>query len=221
MSRVTLVQNGAAWVARVSGEVEPGSTVQGLVDNQAAGSTKARANGAWTLNVPLAGPGQYAVSVLATLPNGEAVTANTPPATVVVPTPAPPPPPSGSAQLLEPGDGDGGGGERIFRWKVDFTPAAGQAFELIFWKPGQDPMANGFGLASPTLNNNITVNLNVLDDQLGPLLDSGNYEWGVLLVQTSPYKRLRFLDATHKFAYSRDGGGGSKGSTGGGQSSGE
>lgn len=218
---MTLVQNGAAWVARVSGQVEPGSTVQGLVDNQAAISTKVRANGIWTLNVPLTGPGQYAISVVATLPNGQTLTAAPSPATVVVPTPVPPTPPSGSVQLLEPGDSDGGGGERIFRWKADFTPAAGQAFELVFWKPGQDPMASGFGLASPTTNSNVTVNLTALDDQLGPLLDSGNYEWGVLLVQTSPYKRLRFLDATHKFAYSRDGGGGSKGSSGGGQSSGE
>jgi hypothetical protein len=225
VGRVALVQGANnGWVARITGQVEPGSTVQAVVDDQPANAVRARTNGAWILNVPLAEPGEYAVSVVAELPNGQLVAANAPPAVVVVPTPAPPPPPAGNVQLLDPGENNGGGGERTFQWQADFTPGEGQGFELVFWRFGQDPIANGFGLAAPTTSNSVSVDLDALDDQLGPLLDPGEYQWGVLLVQTSPYQRLRFLGDSNKFNYSRENGGGGSGSSGGsggGSSSGE
>ncbi len=117
----------------------------------------------------------------------------------------------------EPPDGSSGGGQRVFRWQANFTPAAGTGFELIFWRPEENPIANGFGLASPTTNTDITVDLDLLDDVLGSRLDNGNYLWGVLLVRTDPYERIAYLGGGYEYNFTRSSGG----SNNGGPSSGE
>jgi hypothetical protein len=60
--------------------------------------------------------------------------------------------------------------------------AAGQSFEVFFYKPGEDPLA-GFGLADPTTGNTVSVDLAALDAAVGYPLDPGPYLWGVRLVQ--------------------------------------
>ena len=135
-------------------------------------------------------------------------------------TPAPTPTPtapSGSVSLVAPSNGESGNGQRPFVWAADFTPAEGYAFELVFWRPGQEPIANGFGMAAPTTNLNVTLDLNRLDEQLGDLFDTGEYNWGILLVRTTPaYERVKYLGGGNRFIYYRAGS-----SDSGGQSSGE
>lgn len=133
-----------------------------------------------------------------------------------MPTPA-----AGSIELISPSDGESAnGGQRTFTWSANFTPSEGYAFELVFWKPGQNPLVNSIGMAAPTTNLNVTLDLERLDEQLGVLFDTGEYEWGVLLVRTTPaYERIQYLGGGRRFIYYRSGGGGDPGS--GGPSSGE
>ncbi len=130
-------------------------------------------------------------------------------------------PASGSIEPISPSDGDSAnGGERTFTWSATFTPAEDYGFELVFWKPGQNPLTQSIGMAAPTKNLNVTLNLERLDEQLGALFDTGEYNWGVLLVRTNPsYERVQYLGGGRLFIYYRSGGGGDSGS--GGPSSGE
>lgn len=109
-------------------------------------------------------------------------------------TVTPPIYPIGSIRLLAPIDGSNGRERQTFEWSADFMPGPNQGFELIFWHPGQDPLQQGFGLAAPTSDTSITVNLDELDITLGPLFDRGYYRWGVFLVEQVPYKRISLLD---------------------------
>lgn len=78
-------------------------------------------------------------------------------------------------------------------------------------------MGNGFGMAAPTTNLNVILDLDRLDEQLGDLFDTGEYNWGILLVRTTPaYERIKYLGGGNRFIYQRNGGSGSDG-----QSSGE
>jgi hypothetical protein len=123
----------------------------------------------------------------------------------------------GSVELAAPGNGDSGQGQQLFSWTANFTPSEGYAFELVFWKTGQDPLSQSFGMAAPTTNLNVTLDLPRLDEQLGGLFDTGEYNWGILLVRTTPaYERIKFLGGGYRFSYYRGGDSGS-----GGQSSGE
>lgn len=72
-------------------------------------------------------------------------------------------------------------------------------------------------MAAPTTNLNVTLDLVRLDEQLGALFDTGEYDWGILLVRTTPaYERIKYLGGASRFIYYRDGS-----SNSGGQSSGE
>jgi hypothetical protein len=125
---------------------------------------------------------------------------------------------TGSIVPVAPGDGNSGQGQQTFSWTANFTPSEGYAFELVFWKAGQDPLRQSFGMAAPTTNLNVTLDLPRLDEQLGGTFDTGEYNWGVLLVRTTPsYERIQYLGGGYRFTYYR--GGGDSGS--GGQSSGE
>ena len=143
---------------------------------------------------------------------------NTPTATATN-TPVPTPTAViGSIAPVSPGDGNSGQGQQTFTWTANFTPSDGYAFELVFWKAGQDPLRQSIGMAAPTTNLDVTLDLPRLDEQLGALFDTGEYNWGVLLVRTTPaYERIQYLGGGHRFTYYR--GGGDSGS--GGQSSGE
>jgi hypothetical protein len=86
--------------------------------------------------------------------------------------------------LLEPNDGDTREGEVTFRWSVTGGDVpAGQAFEVFFYRTGEDPLTGGFGLAAPTSGSLALVDLAALDAAPGHPLDPGSYLWGVRLVQ--------------------------------------
>jgi hypothetical protein len=127
----------------------------------------------------------------------------------------------GQVTLIEPVNGSGGGGQRIFQWQANFSPAAGTAFELVFWRPEENPLANSFGLAAPTTDSSVAADLDLLDDVLGSRLDNGQYLWGVLLVRTEPYERIAYLGGGYEFNFTRSSGSSGGGGSGGGPSSGE
>ncbi len=107
--------------------------------------------------------------------------------------------------IIEPNNGIESGGIEIFAWERDFELETNQAIEVIFWKPGQNPVQHGFGLAVPTSDNAIAVDLDALDETLGPLLDPGFYQWGLLLVEVDPYRRLEYLGSGNDFYFANFG----------------
>jgi hypothetical protein len=216
--------------------------LQVLVNNRVVGQTMVGNNGIWSAQTTLAQPGQYRISVRGVMDDGLLLVFSADPVTMIVPTLAPPTPApptpapatpaptatpllvptpvSHSLALVDPSDGDSGSGQRRFAWSTEFAPPEGQAFELVLWRPGEDPLINGLGLAAPTTEDGVNVNLAMLDDQLGERFDPGEYRWGVLLVGVSPYQRLQFFGESRTFRYFRSGGD-SGSSSGGGSSGGE
>jgi hypothetical protein len=141
-----------------------------------------------------------------------------------LPTATNTPIPTGSdvVRLLTPASGSAGSGSQTFTWSTALTPPPGQAFELVFWPAGESPMARGFGMAAPTTGNQLNINLSALDNSGDHPLEPGDYQWGLLLVQTEPsYQRIQFLGAQSAFRYYREGGGSSGGDPGGPPSTGE
>jgi hypothetical protein len=146
-------------------------------------------------------------------PTATAAPTQRPPATATpTPTETPTPDPR-SVRLIVPNPGVGGTDRVLFDWEADHVLAPGEAYELIFWKPGQDPLVQGFGLAMPTRATEVQVDLPDLDNRLGALLDPGDYLWGVRIVTTDPeYSIVEFTDDSRAFRYtgpsgSADGGG--------------
>ncbi len=100
-------------------------------------------------------------------------------------------------------------GRQIFRWTTDVTLSSAQYFELVFWQVGQDPMVHSFSPVGANKATTVTSNLDKAADLLPTYLISGReYEWGVLLVEMEPYRRLRYLGGGHRFRFARSVGSG-------------
>lgn len=129
------------------------------------------------------------------------------PAATFTPTPLVITPPQsapvsvGAIEPVRPAPGEAGRSFATFEWRATTPLPEGQKYELILWKPEQDPINDGFGLAAPTTATFVQVDLDRLDNTLGALLDEGEYRWGVLLVSENPYRRLRFLGGGTQFFY--------------------
>lgn len=138
---------------------------------------------------------------------------NTPGVTEAKPAQAQPTPTSAPARpTASPPPGNSGGPNRIaapqvvgnvsvdtrvnFRWVADTPLGANQGFELVFYRPWQEP-GDGYALDGASGLSERTLNLSSLE--------SGDYRWGVFLAQMDPYQRLRFLGGD-SFTISRDGG---------------
>lgn len=77
----------------------------------------------------------------------------------------------------------------------------GQLFELVFWEEGQDPIVNGFGPVGAKAETSLIIDMDDLAETF-PLFGPGqSYEWGILLVIESPYRRLRFLGGSPPFRF--------------------
>lgn len=162
-------------------------------------------------------PVPTATATKTTQPTATATSTSQPTATstaTAVPTEAPAvvvPPPTATptvtsvpivVKLQSPNDRVSGTGDQLFRWTTNVLPPEGQAFELIFWREGEDPVDRGFGLAESTRRTSVTVDLSMQDEILDALLDPGEYRWGVLLVEAEPYTRLELVSDTRLFRYS-------------------
>ena len=142
-----------------------------------------------------------------------------PPATPLPPTPAPPPtaaplpptlapptatpvPPTATSAtadfagaavtLVEPGDGDTLNSRRTFSWQATFNLPAGYAFEPVFWRQGGTAMDNGRGFVGTTTTTSSELQPNQFLD------GSGEYIWGILLVTTDPYTRIKYLGSERR-----------------------
>jgi hypothetical protein len=117
-----------------------------------------------------------------------------------------------AVQLIVPNPGVSGADGVLFDWSATGTLAPNEAYELIFWKPGQDPLDQGFGLSEPTRSTQVRVDLTDLDDRLGALLDPGDYLWGIRVVTTEPdYSKVEFTGESRLFRYAGPQAGGSDG----------
>lgn len=140
-------------------------------------------------------------------PTSTATTVTEPTATRPAPPTAAPVQDNAFVSLIEPLENPLSG-RRIFRWSTNVTLDANQAFELIFWPDGGDPMVDGFGPVGVTTSTQIEVNLDKSIDILPQLQAGRAYRWGVLLVTQSPYVRIQYLGGTHLFRVESAGGGG-------------
>ncbi|MCB9150094.1 MAG: hypothetical protein H6641_15160 [Caldilineaceae bacterium] len=158
--------------------------------------------------------GALTATVGAALDAGRAEATGTPSPTptLVAGTPTPSPTPvfrpqqaaAASVRSIEPvrpQPGEAGRSFFSFEWRADGPLQDGQKFELVLWRPEQDPLNDGFGLAAPTTNTHVNVDLDRLDNTLGGLFDEGEYRWGVLLVTENPYRRLLYLGGGSQFFY--------------------
>ena len=110
-----------------------------------------------------------------------------------------------SVSLLSPADGYTGSGAITFSWATEYTLQENQAFEPVFWRAGGDPMRDGRGYGGATRGSSLTINWNGLD------IAQDGYQWGVLLVETNPYKRLHYMGGDNGFQFTDPDGGGSEG----------
>lgn len=94
-------------------------------------------------------------------------------------------PGNAQAVLQQPGSGDTLNSKLQFMWVPNFTLPEGYAFEPVFWTKGQSAM-QGLGYGGSTEKSEIS---------LGPenFTTPGEYFWAVLLVQVSPYSRVKNL----------------------------
>lgn len=111
---------------------------------------------------------------------------------------------AGVVTPLNPLTGESSNGVVRFEWSANFTPSEGYAFELVFWRPQQEPLKQGFGVAAPTRGHEAKVDLRELDNRLGDRLEPGAYQWGLLLVRTQPtYARIRYVGGDWLVTYNR------------------
>lgn len=95
-----------------------------------------------------------------------------------------------SVTLLEPNNGDTLDSRRLFSWSTSYHLAENQAYEVLFWQPGQVSESDGRGVAGSIASTSV----NIAPEQFqGIGLREGEYQWAVYLVTKSPYQKLRML----------------------------
>jgi hypothetical protein len=100
-----------------------------------------------------------------------------------------------------PSEGAANSSATKFKWSADAALAAGQAFEVLFWRQGEDARKDGKPVlgAAPATETTLPVQN----------LTQGSYRWSVWLVQVEPaYERLRQLSEPRTFTVSSASGGG-------------
>lgn len=90
-----------------------------------------------------------------------------------------------------------------FSWQANFPLGYGEAFELVFWQVGQDPMIHGFSPLEASGATTVLVDLEESIRRIPQLQNGFDYVWSVLLVQTHPYQRLSLLSSGHQFRLER------------------
>ena len=95
-------------------------------------------------------------------------------------------------------------GRQTFQWQPGITLQPNQAFEVVFWQPGQDPLAQSFGLVQTKTESGTTVDLDKLSTILPQLQWGKEYQWGILLVQARPYRRLQYIGGGQPFLFAVD-----------------
>lgn len=92
--------------------------------------------------------------------------------------------------LIDPEDGFTTSEDVTLRWRSGFRPAENQAFEPIVWRADGSPLQDGVSLGAPMRGGPGEV---MQIEAALSSLESGEYHWGVLLVQLDPYQRLALM----------------------------
>jgi len=110
-------------------------------------------------------------------------------------------------RLLRPSTGETGR-QAEFCWTsaTNFALKTGEGYELIFWKDGEDPNANGRGAVGAQTTVCATVQGSQIRSASLPLDTELN--WAVRRVIMSPYQSKELLSETRRFRFNSDGGGG-------------
>lgn len=111
-------------------------------------------------------------------------------------------------------------GVYTFRWQSDYMLVGNQAFEVVLWKNGQSAFIDGLGPAGVTTQSELRIDLDQAMALIPQLMAGQDYRWGILLVETIPYRRVKYLGGDQLFRLERNdnGSGSSGGSNGGGAS---
>ena len=131
-------------------------------------------------------------------------------------SPSQPGGPSGGVTLKQPPPNEGIKGAFTFMWEDNsgFVLKTDEKYELIFWKPGQNPILAGKRPVAATREREVRVDLVAADqvnDEFGLFLEPGPYFWGVAL-RSAKNIRLRLLSEQRPFTYDRPGNGPNNGS---------
>lgn len=105
--------------------------------------------------------------------------------------------------LFSPNHGDSGAGVVTFRWRLEGgSLGPNQAMELVMWQSGRDPLTAALGLAAPVRQPSVELPVNLPGI---PWLAPGQWQWGVLLVETAPYRRIKLLSDSWGFSFQGSG----------------
>jgi len=106
--------------------------------------------------------------------------------------------------LLEPVNGAVGRGVIVFRWQPTGPLPNGAGYEVVWWNPDEPPAA-ARGLAPPTQENSLQLNIDVLF--VSNQMPGGRLFWSVLVVTQQPYRRLTRPENSpqHGFVYQFEG----------------
>jgi len=99
------------------------------------------------------------------------------------PSPRPSPAQSNSVARVEPMPSYTTNEKVRFAWQPSFKLAENEAFEVIFYRAGEDPFVSGFGVSPLVRDNSVEVDLVKVDATPGHPLTPGDYLWGVRLVR--------------------------------------
>ena len=113
-----------------------------------------------------------------------------------------------SVAVLAPPDGYSSLVPVTFSWTPDAPLAPGQEFEVVFWNAAAETEAQGRGWVRSGLETSVRI-----DPSRQP---AGAYRWGIFIVATNPYQRLRYLGPGYTLTVPNEGSGGGVSSDGGG-----
>lgn len=91
--------------------------------------------------------------------------------------------------LLAPSEDSTLDGKMTFSWNSNNALPENYGFEPVFWREGEDAMINGRGYGGNTTTDTSLV---VTAEAFRPT-GEGKYYWGILLINTNPYKRVSYL----------------------------
>jgi putative ABC transport system ATP-binding protein len=219
-----------AAVAAVTATPAAAATGQATSVPPATAAAQPAATSAAT-EVATQAPTATATAVPSATPTAEAPTAVPPtpvPPTAVPPTEAPTPVPASPTPIpatarpaptappalpaasapssLSPANGSSVSGGVVFQWQPTAPLPAGTGYEVVWWKPSEDP-AGARGIAPPTTATSLSADLTPLYDS-GQMSSDGQFYWTVLVVQTNPYVRLTQPGASSQQLLSYGAGGG-------------
>ena len=110
-----------------------------------------------------------------------------------------------SVRLITPADQASSNAIVTFEWQPNGLLPRDHAFELIFWKQGQDEMTDGFGLHGPTDQTSLSINVSRLAATTlsNKITISEPYRWGIRLLrcenQLTNCTPVRFLGSSRQF----------------------